>query len=148
MEQEKSYAELLQENKKLTEELEKTRDQLGNVRILNQKNYDLCLEWKKKYDEIASIKDLFRLAEEKIESLLKKGINIRDVEIDNLNRKIQKLDELCQTSNLKVLDLEQKIEIKNQKLSQMGNENKVLRKINETLKIELGKILPNVKNEE
>jgi flagellar biosynthesis chaperone FliJ len=148
VEQEKSYAELLQENKKLTEELEKTRDQLGNVRILNQKNYDLCLEWKKKYDEIASIKDLFRLAEEKIESLLKKGINIRDVEIDNLNRKIQKLDELCQTSNLKVLDLEQKIEIKNQKLSQMGNENKVLRKINETLKIELGKILPNVKNEE
>lgn len=102
------------------------------------------MEFKKKFEDLSSVKELFKTAEEKIEQLLRKAINVRDTEIDNLNRGLQRLNQEKENLEKRIIDLKEKIECKDARLSQLGNENKALRKINETLKNELGKLLPDI----
>jgi predicted nucleic acid-binding Zn-ribbon protein len=148
MEQEKSNEELLVENKRLTEELEKTRDQLGNARILGQ-------EYKKRYEELIPINKWLEQAEERIKKLVQIGINVRDKEIENyykemepVRRESQKLGKENEDLKNQIQKLEEKLKERNGKLFALGGENKVLRKEIAILRIELGKLLPEDKNEQ
>ena len=147
MEQKKSYEELLVEIQNLTEDLEKTRDQLGYVRTCNQKNYDLYLEFKKKYEDVSWVKSWIDNAESRINLLIQKGIDVRDTQIKDFEKYAEKClqEKLVAIEQKKIAEsnllfYRQEQERKNNRFKFLKRENKRLKEAFEILKIEFGKL--------
>lgn len=147
MEQKKSYEELLVEVQNLTEDLEKTRDQLGYVRTCNQKNYDLYLEFKRKYEDVSWVKSWIDNAESRVNLLIQKGIDVRDTQIKDF----EKYAEKCLQEKLVAIEQKRIAESnllfyrqeqgrKNNLFKFLKRENKRLKEAFEILKTEFGKL--------
>lgn len=147
MEQKKSYEELLVEIQNLTEDLEKTRDQLGYVRTCNQKNYDLYLEFKRKYEDVSWVKSWIDNAESRVNLLIQKGIDVRDTQIKDF----EKYAEKCLQEKLVAIEQKRIAESnllfyrqeqgrKNNLFKFLKRENKRLKEAFEILKTEFGKL--------
>ena len=143
MEPEKSNQELAAENKRLTEELEKTRDQLGNARVISQKNYDAYLEYKRKYEDLLPIKDFITRAEASIKFLFQEALERRDRFLLEYEEKVKNLTFEKEILEKKLKEFQNKIETKNSIIQNLGGEVKALRKMNKAIEIELAKLLPD-----